>query len=166
MPSDLLKSTATSRPHNVAAGAEHQDNFTKLLVLVEQVNHKVTQLQERLGTTPTHINLTKTPTLHLPLGEWSTAQGANWLQLQSGDGTNLARIPLELATQYPDVPKLLARAKMLYDVLSELLELFRLGGTTEANKLSAVFVKNDQPQNPTTVTTFINMLAIVNNTEQ
>lgn len=166
MPSDLLTSTATTRPHNPGQLPNGINDSVRLLTLLEQINTKIDEIGERVGTKPTHLRLTKTPQLALPLGEWSTTQGANWLQLQSGDGTQLARIPMEVVGQYPDVPKLLARAKMLYDVLSELLELFRMGGTTEANKLSAVFVKNDQPLNPTTVTTFINMLAVVNNTEQ
>lgn len=166
MPSDLLTSTAVARTYSPSAVTTEQDSFAKFLRLLEQVNAKVEEIAERTGLRPTSVSLTKTPSLSLPLGEWSFSPGANWLQLSTGDGTNLARVPLELAEKYPDVPKLLERAKMSYDVLCELLELFRVGGTTETDKLSAVFVRNDKPLNPTTVTTFINMLAVVNDVER
>lgn len=166
MPSELLTSTAVSRPYKQAAVTTDQDNFSKFLRLLEQINGKVDEIMERTGLRPTSLSLTKTPTLHLPLGEWTIRPGANWLELVAGDDTKLARVPTELAEKYPDVQKLLRRSKMSYDMLCELLELFRMGGTTEANKLSAVFVRNDKPLNPTTVTTFINMLAVVNDVEK
>jgi len=165
MPSDLLKSNAIERQQqetNPTAFGTGTDSLVKIVDLLQQINVKVDEVGERLGLRPTHISLTKTKDLRLPLGEWSISPGINWLQLDSGDGTHIARINNDTAAQYPDIPKILMRSKMLYDVLVELLNLFRKGGTTQANVLTAVFVTNDRPINPTEVATFINMLAILN----
>lgn len=166
MPSDLLTSSAITRqPPPTGVGTNH-DAVAQLLALVRQIDAKMDEVQERVGLKQTTLSLTNTPHLHLPLGEWSISPGGNWLNVRAGDGTELARVPMEIETAYPDVLKLLSRAKMTYAVLCELLELFRLGGTTKADTLNAVFVMNDRPLNPTTVTTFINMLAVVNNVER
>jgi hypothetical protein len=166
MPSELLTSSAITRPTGHAGVATDQNSLAQLIATVGQINAKLDEVHERLGLRETHISLTRTPQLRLPLGEWSIHPGENWLNLQALDGTKIARIPNEIDAAYPDVLKLLSRAKMMYDLLCELLELFRLGGTTKADTLTAVFVTNDRPMNPTTVTTFINMLAVVNDVDR
>ena len=159
MPSELLASTVASKIPYQTANRISLDGFAKLADMLIQLDGKVTELCERFGLCATELSYNRPSDMLLPWGEWFTKPGINWTELVAGDGTLLARIPLE--TDYPDVAELLTRAKMLREVVCELIELFQRGGTKKANELSAIFLRNGQPITPTSTTTYINMLAAV-----
>jgi hypothetical protein len=83
------------------------------------------------------------------------------IEVDLQDGTKPFRIAGILKDdQYCDLPLLLMRSRQLYDIVIELLSMFRSGGY-DSPGMTAVFIRSGVAQNPLLVPTFIEMLAAV-----
>ena len=150
MTDDLLRSNlATSDPRHNLTG--HETIESKL----DGIGRQLTEILRRMDCADERV-FNRPRDLRIPWGEWFVVNGSVDQIIKTGEGKIVAKIPN--GDEYPDLIELLSRAKLMYEVLAELVSLFRKGGTRKANEMTALFVINDKPVAPTEVVTFYHML--------
>ena len=135
------------------------DPLINVMAKLDKLNQSMNEIKERLGLDHTNVGIQKT-SLHIPWSAWEVRHLEYGDEIIAWDNAEqhirLALLPNR--DEWPDVTKVLSKAKETYAVLEELIRLFQNSQTKKANDLSAVFLMNNRPLNPLTVSTFVAMV--------